>query len=70
MTKKTGREGATPYYYIHARGGKAEGRLGHRGEAEGRGGEAEGRGGDCGTAAVYTTGREGRGCGDTAAYGT
>ncbi len=52
MTKKTGHEGGTPYYYIHARRGKAEGRQGHRGEAEGRGG-------DCGTAAVYTTGRKG-----------
>ena len=56
MTKKTGHEGATPYYYIHARGGRTEGRQ-------------EG-GGDCGTAAVYMTGREGRGCGGTAAYGT
>ena len=33
MTKKTGRGGATPYYYIHARRGKAEGRGGHCGTA-------------------------------------
>ena len=52
MTKKTGRGGATPYYYIHARRGRTEGRQGRRGEAEGRGGH-------CGTAAVYTTGRKG-----------
>ena len=59
MTKKTGRGGATPYYYIHARRRKAEGRQGRRGEAEGRGGH-------CGTAAVYRT--EERGGGNNASY--
>ena len=49
MTKKTGRGGATPYYYIHAR----RGRRREGGDAEGRRRGAEG------TAALPQSTRQG-----------
>ena len=35
MTKKTGHGGATPYYYMHARRGRTEGRQEGGGKVEG-----------------------------------
>ena len=67
MTKKTGRGGATPYYYIHARRGRR--REGGEDRGEG-GGKAEGRRRGLRHCRSLHDREEGRGCGGTAAYGT